>query len=207
MINTKDSLSNIKYPRTAWRNSKAVEVDIDTFLAGLRKNIGKGLHLGAGASKLPGLINCDLYNPQADLKVDAVNLDMFADGSIDLIESHHMIEHLSFADAEKALKEWQRVLRPGGLLIITFPDITRICLRWLKYRIIYPIKPRPEKLARIVQMIVGSQEHAGMFHKSAYDIILMRQLLTAYGFKTEFSYAPYPRRTTPSLLVISRKTE
>jgi predicted SAM-dependent methyltransferase len=117
-----------------------------------------------------------------------------------------MIEHLSFADAEKALKEWHRVLRPGGLLIITFPDITRICLRWLKYRIIYLVKPQPKKLARTVQMIVGSQEHAGMFHKSAYDIILMRRLLMEYGFKTEFSYAPYPKRTTPSLLVISRKT-
>lgn len=207
MINTKDSLSNIKYPRTFWRNSKAVEVDIDKFLADLRKNIGKGLHLGAGASKLAGLINCDLYNPEADLKADAANLDMFTDNSIDLIESHHMIEHLSFADAEKALKEWRRVLRPGGLLIITFPDITRICLRWLKYRIIYPIKPRPEKLARIVKMLVGSQEHAGMFHKSAYDVILMRRFLNEHGFKTEFSYAPYPRRTTPSLIVISRKTK
>ena len=205
MTTTKNCPENIKYPRTIWRSSKALEPVIDRLLVDLRKNIGKGLHLGAGASKLPGLINCDLYNPQADMKADATNLEMFTDNSIDLIESHHMIEHLSFADTEKALKEWQRVLRPGGLLIITFPDITRICLRWLKYIIIYPIKPRPEKLARIVQMIVGSQEHAGMFHKSAYNIILMRRLLLKYGFRVEFSYAPYPRRTTPSLLVISRK--
>ncbi len=139
------------------------------------------------------------------MKVDATNLEMFDDDSIDLIESHHMIEHLSLAEAEKALKEWQRVTRPGGLLVITFPDITRICLRWLKFIIWYPIKPRPAKLARTVQMIVGSQEHDGMFHKSVYNITLMRRFLLKYGFKVEFSYGRYPRRTTPSLLVIAKK--
>ena len=205
MITLKDCLKDIKYPRTLLRNSKQVEPIIDRFMADLRQNASKGLHLGAGGTKLPGLINCDLYNPEADLKVDATKLDTFEDGSVDIIESNHMIEHLSFADTGKALKEWHRVLCDGGLLILTFPDITRICLRWLKYIIMYPIKPRPEKLKRTVQMIVGSQEHDGMFHKSAYNIILMRRILMEHGFKTEFSYAPYPRRTTPSLLVISRK--
>lgn len=197
--------SKIKYPRTIFRRNKSIEPIIDKFLANLRQNVNKGLHLGAGALKLEGLINCDLYNPQADLKVDATKLDMFDNNSIDLIESHHMIEHLSSADAEKALMEWQRVLRQDGLLVMTFPDITRICLRWLKLIIWHPIKQRPEKLARTAQMIVGSQEHDGMYHKSAYNIILMRRLLVKCGFKIEFSYARYPRRTTPSLLVIARK--
>jgi predicted SAM-dependent methyltransferase len=59
-----------------------------------------------GANRLPLLINCDLFNPEADLKADATNLSMFDDGTVDLIESHHMIEHLSFKDADLALTEW-----------------------------------------------------------------------------------------------------
>jgi predicted SAM-dependent methyltransferase len=61
---------------------------------------------------------------EADLKADAKDLSMFADGSVDYIESHHMIEHLSFADTESALTEWHRVLRQRGLLVISCPDIS-----------------------------------------------------------------------------------
>jgi predicted SAM-dependent methyltransferase len=192
-------LANLHYPRTRWRGSRAVNADLDRLLDNIRRGVKKGLHLGAGSTRLPNLINCDYYNPDADMKVDATDLSAFEDGSIDLIESHHMIEHLGFAESEKALREWYRVLRPGGLLVVTCPDITRICVRWLKYTLLYPVHPRPEKLEYILRMLVGSQEH------SAYDARRMRRLLPEAGFVVEFTYARYPLRPTPSLLTIARK--
>ena len=201
-----DYIDRITYPRTALRLSRYVQADLDRLLAELRKHINKGLHLGSGDSMLSGLINCDLFNPRADLKVDSTHLSIFDDNSIELIESHHMIEHLSLADTERALAEWHRVLRLRGLLVITCPDLSRICLRWIKYSTLYPLFPRPETLDYIVKMLVGSQEHAGMFHKNAFDARRMSRLLSEHGFKVEFTFAPYPRRATPSLLVIARKT-
>jgi len=201
-----NSIDNIKYPRTFFRFRKYVNADIDKLLAEFRNSITKGLHLGAGSSKLPGLLNCDLFNPEADLKVDATNLDIFDDESVDLIESHHMIEHLSFAETERALSEWRRVLRPGGLLVITCPDILKICLQWFKYSSLYPLFPCPEKIDYMAKTLVGSQEREGEFHKNAFDIRRMSRLLSKYGFNIEFTFSPYPLRPTPSMLVIARKT-
>lgn len=197
----------IKYPRTKFQLQKRVKADIMRFLVNLRNNSTQGLHLGAGGSKLPGLINCDLFDPQADLKVDATNLSSFDDNSVDLIESHHMIEHLSFVDTESALSEFQRVLCPGGLLVLTFPDISIISLQWLFYTLIYPFFPKPDKLDYIVKMLVGSQEHEGMFHNNAFDLKRMDRILTEFGFSIDFTFFPYPKRPTPSRLVIARKTD
>ena len=147
-----------------------------------------------------------MFNPEADLKVDSTNLSIFNDGSIDLIESHHMIEHLSFEETERALAEWYRVLRLKGLLVLTCPDILKVCQKWLKYSYLYPLYPQPEKLDYLAKMLVGSQEHKGMFHKNAFDSRRMSRFLSKHGFNVEFTFSPYPQRTTPSLLVIARKT-
>lgn len=200
------NLEPIIYPNTKLRLPSRVVKDVDALLLKLRTKANKGLHIGAGSTKIPGLINCDLFNPDADLKADASNLDMFDDGSVDLIESHHMIEHLSFADTDSALIEWHRVLRNNGLLILTFPDITAISVEWIKYSLVYPLFPRPKHLDYIVKMLVGSQEHEGMFHKNAFDIRRMSRMLLTHGFHVEFTYCRYPRRPTPSRLVVARKT-
>jgi len=201
----KGNTASINFPRTKLRLRRRLLDDIHSLLQEIRKEAGKGLHLGAGSSKIPGLINCDLFNPDADIKADATNLIMFEDDSIDLIESHHMIEHLSFTDLDNALIEWHRVLRDDGLLVITFPDITYVSMQWFMYSIIYPVFPRPEKLDYIAKMFVGSQEHDGMFHKNAFDLRRMRRILSRHGFNIEFSYCRYPRRPTPSRLVVARK--
>ena len=200
------NLERIAYPRTKLRVGRRIIGDIDTLLVNLRKRANKGLHIGAGSNKIPDLINCDLYNPNADLQADATNLTMFDDGSVDLIESHHMIEHLSFKETDLALTEWYRVLRQGGLLVLTFPDITAISVNWIIYSFVYPMFPRPEHLDYIVKMLVGSQEHQGMFHKNAFDYRRMSRILSKHGFTVEFTYCRYPRRPTPSRLVVARKS-
>lgn len=164
-----------------------------------------GLHIGAGATKIPGLINCDLFNESADLKVDSRDLSQFENGSVDLIETHHMIEHLSILDTEIALKEWNRVLKQGGVLIITCPDLFRICRAWVFHSLLYRVSPQPERLEYMVQMLMGSQENEGMFHRNAFDARRMKKLLKKFGFHTGFSYSPYPLRPTPSLLIVAIK--
>jgi len=207
MSDTTDCIEQITYPRVALRPLWFVNRDIKRFLSDLRTRGYKGLNLGAGRSRIPGLINCDLFDGSADLKVDATDLSMFDDDSIDLIESHHMIEHLSFADTEKAFKEWHRVLRPRGILVITCPDITRLCVKWLKYSMLNRIFPCPKKMDYLVRMFVGSQKNDGMFHKSVFDYKRLSRVLSRHGFAVEFSFAPFPQRPTPSMLVIARKSK
>lgn len=51
---------------------------------------------------------------------DAQFLASVHDNSLDFIHSSHCLEHL--VDPREGLKNWLRVLKPGGHLIITIPD-------------------------------------------------------------------------------------
>jgi len=84
------------------------------------------LHLGCGDMILPGFINCDLYNPHAQLKCDVINLP-FKDNSIEGIYSAHLIEHFDFFQAYHLLEEWKRVLSPGGRLEVETPNLEALC--------------------------------------------------------------------------------
>jgi predicted SAM-dependent methyltransferase len=82
------------------------------------------LHLGCGDNVRPGWLNSD-YNPQSDsvLHLDATTPFPLPDASLDYVFSEHMIEHLSYADGMRMLRECHRVLRPGGKVRISTPDL------------------------------------------------------------------------------------
>jgi SAM-dependent methyltransferase len=61
--------------------------------------------------------------PGKNFFVDGSDMSGVADNSYDFVLSSHNLEH--FANPVKALKEWQRVTRPGGGLILVVPDHTR----------------------------------------------------------------------------------
>lgn len=184
------------YPKTFFRGRRTIRAEIDAFIKSVRADSTTGLHLGCGDSYIPGMINCDAFSEKADRKLDASNLADFSDGSVDLIESHHMLEHLSFSEAENAFQEWRRVLRSGGRLIITCPDLNRMALKWVL---------RPSKRTKLLPMLYGSQEHPGMFHRSGYNKEILFDMLARHDIAPEFFYAPYPARSTPSLIVIGRR--
>jgi predicted SAM-dependent methyltransferase len=54
----------------------------------------------------------------------------FADATFDGIECHHVLEHLLPWDARGAVRELWRVLRPGGVLEASVPDLT-LCAQTL----------------------------------------------------------------------------
>jgi SAM-dependent methyltransferase len=75
---------------------------------------GIGLDIGAGQFPLPGAIPIDqnMYN-------NAYCLSSFPDSSVDYVFSSHCLEHLQHWD--RAIVEWIRVLKPGGILFLYLP--------------------------------------------------------------------------------------
>jgi SAM-dependent methyltransferase len=54
---------------------------------------------------------------------EAVSLTGIKDQTYDFVLSSHCLEHL--ANPLRALREWRRVVRPGGRLVLILPDATR----------------------------------------------------------------------------------
>jgi len=52
----------------------------------------------------------------------------YADNSVDLIYSSHMIEYFDRQEIIDIIKEWHRVLKPNGILRIAVPDFYTMCL-------------------------------------------------------------------------------
>lgn len=86
---------------------------------------GRVLELGSGPWRTyPHFITVDNItewgnNWRPDIISDAIDLSMFASQSCDCVFSSHLLEHID--DTESALKEWWRVIRHGGYLVLYLP--------------------------------------------------------------------------------------
>lgn len=83
---------------------------------------GKSADLGCGNGKCDdSQIGVDIYPyPCVDRLHDTSDLWFFEDEELDSISASHHLEHL--ADPKKVLKEWDRVLKPGGTMAIIVPN-------------------------------------------------------------------------------------
>lgn len=96
---------------------------------------GRGLDVGCGGSKTcPTAIGVDIISggssslhggqagviSRADVTASGDYMPMFADGEMDYVIARHNLQH--YKDHVKALLEWIRVLKPGGLLAVAVPD-------------------------------------------------------------------------------------
>lgn len=86
--------------------------------------VGEGIDIGCGPD--PVSLYAELFPRMGAVRPwdmpdgDAQLLQGVADESFDFVHSSHCLEHMR--DPREALKNWYRVLKPGGYLVITVPD-------------------------------------------------------------------------------------
>jgi len=86
--------------------------------------VGNGLDIGGKPDPL--VLYSDLFSQMKDVKTwdwedgDAQHLDGVSNNQYDFVHSSHCLEHL--VDPKEGLRNWLRVVRPGGYLVITVPD-------------------------------------------------------------------------------------
>lgn len=85
------------------------------------------LNLGCGPSTSSEFVNIDAV-PQSHTHyvADIQHLFMFPSNSVDLIYASHVIEHIPRSELDATLKEWLRVLVPGGILRFGVPDFDQL---------------------------------------------------------------------------------
>lgn len=132
------------------------------------------LNLGAGDNKIPGFINLDARDlPGLDIVAPADRLDMLQDSSVDLVYASHVLEHFPRRDSQRVLREWYRVLKPGGTLRLSVPDF-EACIE--VYR-------ETRNLALVLGHLVGGQDYPGNTHYMVFDFIYLSTLLSEVGFR------------------------
>lgn len=66
-----------------------------------------------------------LMAPDLCFEVQDAERLQFPDASFDLVVAREVIEHIPVAEVQAFLAEVRRVLRPGGLLVVTTPSVNR----------------------------------------------------------------------------------
>lgn len=82
------------------------------------------LHLGCGQHLWPGWVNVDAHG-EPDIVSDCRKLPFDADYA-DEIQAIHFIEHVPRMQLESMLSDWNRVMKPGGKLVVEIPSLDKI---------------------------------------------------------------------------------
>ena len=91
------------------------------------------LNWGCGASGEPGWINSDLKEgPGIDISGDIRDGLPLDDESVDYAVSIHALPMISYPDLVPVLQELRRVLKPGGVLRLSMPDVDRTIQAYLR---------------------------------------------------------------------------
>lgn len=134
----------------------------------------------------PGNLSYIDYCRRNDINhADATKRIPHADGSVSVIYSSHMLEHLDRAEARRFMQECHRVLEPGGILRIAVPDLLPLARAYvaggsadafLSSCVLELDKPRG-LAARLHHLVFGGREHHWM-----YDGASLSRLMLDVGF-------------------------
>lgn len=132
------------------------------------------LNVGCGSKALPGFINVDIQQlPGVDEVADATKLSAkFGSNFANLIYSCHMLEHIDRREVINVLRDWYKVLVPGGILRLAVPDFEAIT-KW--YR-------DTRDVDSVIGLTVGGNKDAFDNHKCLFDHTKLENMLEDAGF-------------------------
>lgn len=94
------------------------------------------LNLGCGDKILPDYVNVDVVESRKGMKPDVLcdlhQLTPFDNAFADEILSVHVVEHFWRWEVRDILKEWVRVLKPGGRMVLECPNLESACRHFLE---------------------------------------------------------------------------
>jgi predicted SAM-dependent methyltransferase len=134
------------------------------------------LHIGSKV-RTEGWKTLDIAaGPDVDYVGDCKSLPQFSDESIETLYASHVLEHVPYWQTVLVLKEWLRVLIPGGMAMIAVPDLETLCRLYL-----HP-ESSPLDRVNLMRMMFGGQIDEHDFHFIGFNGELLRARLREAGF-------------------------
>lgn len=137
------------------------------------KEKGIKLHLGCGKRKLPGWVGVDSREDVgADVVADVRDLSLWEGDSVNAIYACHVLEHIPRPEALRTLREWHRVLKPGGILRVSVPNLATI------------VKLYEQGVSswRLLGLLCGRQDYPENTHYMVFDYEYLAWTLGNAGF-------------------------
>jgi predicted SAM-dependent methyltransferase len=125
------------------------------------------LNLGSGNARgLEGYVDIDKRKG-----TEVYPLSEYGDGTVEEVRASHILEHFSRSDVPSVLKEWVRVLQPGGVIKIAVPDFDWIAKKHIE---------DPE-FDCTEGFVYGGPDNEFDFHKSLFTESKLRKLMADVG--------------------------
>lgn len=141
------------------------------------------LNLGSRNRAIPGFKGMDIdAHEGVDFVGDIADLSRFEAGSVAEIYASHCLEHFPHLQTVSVLREWARVLEPGGILYAAVPDFKRTVELYLKMGLNDWVQ----------NYLMGDQEYATAFHYALFDEGRLRKVLMAAGFSEASVVEEFP---------------
>lgn len=132
------------------------------------------LHLGCGKRFIEGFIHIDAVEyPHIDHVCSIDQLSFLPDETCHLIYACHVLEHFKRREVARVLAEWNRVLKPGGVLRLSVPDFEAICKVYLSNH----------DIRSVIGPLFGRQDYLYNIHYNVFDFDSLSSALSSCGFR------------------------
>ena len=154
------------------------------------------LHLGCGKRNFPGWEHIDAGNFEHVTSHDVTKLP-YPDNSVDIIYASHLIAYFDRTEIKNVLREWKRVLKPGGVLRVATPDFKAMAKLYVKNKsctldsFLGPLYGKWGEVTIDTGSRCGQdsiQVKPPIYHKTVYDLYSIMEVLIIAGFKTPHKY-------------------
>lgn len=116
-----------------------------------------------------------------ELLCDIIEGIPLPDGCAQVVQAIHLFEHFPRWRAEDVLRDWRRLLAPGGMLILELPDLEKCCRNYLERRT--QAGKNPDQLSRWGIYGDSTLRDPFMLHMWGYSPEELMDMLIGCGFR------------------------
>ena len=129
-------------------------------------------------------VNPDIVGTLIDMKLVKTN-------SVDAIYSAHNIEHVFPHEVPIVLKEFHRVLKDDGIVVLKCPDLQSVCEAVVNDKLLEPLYESPAGPISPIDILYGyrkaiAQGNEYMAHKGGFTYSVLKSAFEEAGFKLHY---------------------